>query len=233
MISNIFPSRILKVCSFTSCIQNSPCHYVTWALIVRSISQKYTDVSYKYADVSRAHIFRSGVTCLYQDSVKPAGYRPTTSLLWTVLVSAYYNYCCLVACLLAETILFYSQLTQSSLVNWYIKHPFDNIHSVFAQCSCSPIPYFIAGRYPWYHKQITRSTAEWLLRNGINGSFLVRESESTAGQYSLSVRHEGKKYHYRIQVFLCCKPILYSISIVFVHFFVRIAVQCFLLLLFL
>ncbi|XP_063687022.1 tyrosine-protein kinase HCK-like isoform X2 [Bolinopsis microptera] len=54
-------------------------------------------------------------------------------------------------------------------------------------------------RYPWYHKQITRSTAEWLLRNGINGSFLVRESESTAGQYSLSVRHEGKKYHYRIQ----------------------------------
>ena len=29
----------------------------------------------------------------------------------------------------------------------------------------------------------------------------MRESESTAGQYSLSVRHEGKKYHYRIQVF--------------------------------
>ena len=40
--------------------------------------------------------------------------------------------------------------------------------------------------------------AEFLLSSGINGSFLIRESESSPGQRSISLRFEGRVYHYRI-----------------------------------
>ncbi|XP_015780980.1 tyrosine-protein kinase Abl isoform X2 [Tetranychus urticae] len=53
-------------------------------------------------------------------------------------------------------------------------------------------------KHPWYHGQIVRSAAEYLLSSGINGSFLVRESESSPGQRSISLRYEGRVYHYRI-----------------------------------
>ncbi|XP_053208153.1 tyrosine-protein kinase Abl-like [Panonychus citri] len=53
-------------------------------------------------------------------------------------------------------------------------------------------------KHPWYHGQIIRSSAECLLSSGINGSFLVRESESSPGQRSISLRYEGRVYHYRI-----------------------------------
>ena len=51
----------------------------------------------------------------------------------------------------------------------------------------------------WYHGQVSRNTAEFLLSSGINGSFLVRESESSQGQISISLRFDGRVYHYRIQ----------------------------------
>lgn len=46
--------------------------------------------------------------------------------------------------------------------------------------------------------QVSRSEAEYLLSSGINGSFLVRESETAPGQHSISVRHDGRVYHYRV-----------------------------------
>ena len=46
--------------------------------------------------------------------------------------------------------------------------------------------------------QISRNAAEYNLRNGIDGSFLVRESESNPGENSISLRFEGKVYHYRV-----------------------------------
>ena len=49
-----------------------------------------------------------------------------------------------------------------------------------------------------YHGPVSRSYAEYLLSSGINGSFLIRESESSPGQMSISLRHEGRVYHYRI-----------------------------------
>lgn len=50
-----------------------------------------------------------------------------------------------------------------------------------------------------YHGKISRSEAELLLSSGINSSFLVRESESGGpGQLSISLRFEGRVYHYRI-----------------------------------
>ncbi|KAL3871697.1 hypothetical protein ACJMK2_039681 [Sinanodonta woodiana] len=53
-------------------------------------------------------------------------------------------------------------------------------------------------KFSWYHGQISRNASEYLLSSGINGSFLVRESESSPGQRSISVRYEGRVYHYRI-----------------------------------
>ncbi|XP_055933406.1 tyrosine-protein kinase Abl-like isoform X2 [Argiope bruennichi] len=53
-------------------------------------------------------------------------------------------------------------------------------------------------KHSWYHGPISRNTAEYLLSSGINGSFLVRESESSPGQRSISLRYEGRVYHYRI-----------------------------------
>lgn len=54
-------------------------------------------------------------------------------------------------------------------------------------------------KHSWYHGPISRNAAEYLLSSGINGSFLVRESESSPGQRSISLRFEGRVYHYRIQ----------------------------------
>ena len=41
-------------------------------------------------------------------------------------------------------------------------------------------------------RQIARTTAEYLLNSGVNGSFLVRESQSNPGEYSISTRFDGK-----------------------------------------
>ena len=53
-------------------------------------------------------------------------------------------------------------------------------------------------KHSWYHGKIARNAAEYLLSSGINGSFLVRESESSPGQLSISLRYDGRVYHYRV-----------------------------------
>eukprot|EP00730_Choanoeca_flexa_P017932 TRINITY_DN8690_c0_g1_i1.p1 TRINITY_DN8690_c0_g1~~TRINITY_DN8690_c0_g1_i1.p1 ORF type:complete len:681 (+),score=184.58 TRINITY_DN8690_c0_g1_i1:120-2162(+) len=50
----------------------------------------------------------------------------------------------------------------------------------------------------WYHGKIARTTAEYLLKSGIDGSFLVRESQSQPGEHSITMKHQGKMFHYRI-----------------------------------
>lgn len=55
-------------------------------------------------------------------------------------------------------------------------------------------------KHSWYHGKVSRSEAEYLLSSGINGSFLVRESETSIGQFSISLRHDGRVFHYRINV---------------------------------
>ncbi len=76
------------------------------------------------------------------------------------------------------------QNAQTGLVGWvpssYIK-PFNSLEN-----------------HPWYHGRIERVKAEYLLSSGINGSFLVRESETCQNQLSISLRWEGRVYHYRI-----------------------------------
>ncbi|CAB60296.2 Tyrosine-protein kinase abl-1 [Caenorhabditis elegans] len=61
-------------------------------------------------------------------------------------------------------------------------------------------PYNSLDKYTWYHGKISRSDSEAILGSGITGSFLVRESETSIGQYTISVRHDGRVFHYRINV---------------------------------
>ncbi|XP_004430247.1 PREDICTED: tyrosine-protein kinase Srms [Ceratotherium simum simum] len=53
---------------------------------------------------------------------------------------------------------------------------------------------------PWYFSGISRTEARQLLLSPANapGAFLVRPSESSRGDYSLSVRAQAKVHHYRI-----------------------------------
>ena len=60
------------------------------------------------------------------------------------------------------------------------------------------VPYTSYHKFDWYHGRISRNRAEYLLNSGINGSFLMRESESAPGQHSLSLRFDGRVYHYRV-----------------------------------
>ncbi|XP_011403964.1 PREDICTED: tyrosine-protein kinase ABL1-like [Amphimedon queenslandica] len=55
-------------------------------------------------------------------------------------------------------------------------------------------------KHSWFFGNITRAEAELNLGSGINGSFLIRESESKPGQYSISLRFEGRVFHYRIHI---------------------------------
>lgn len=54
-------------------------------------------------------------------------------------------------------------------------------------------------QHKWYHGNTSRGDAEQLLSCGINGSFLVRESESSPGQRTISLRYDGRVYHYHIK----------------------------------
>jgi len=52
---------------------------------------------------------------------------------------------------------------------------------------------------PWFHKSLNRHQAEaLLLQNGQDGSYLLRESCTSPGEYSLSVRCEQSVKHFQI-----------------------------------
>ncbi|XP_051153972.1 tyrosine-protein kinase Shark [Leptopilina boulardi] len=53
----------------------------------------------------------------------------------------------------------------------------------------------------WYHENLSREDAEILLQEDErgNGTFLVRESSSSSGDYVLSVIHKGQVIHYQIR----------------------------------
>ncbi|XP_045499325.1 tyrosine-protein kinase Shark isoform X1 [Colias croceus] len=52
----------------------------------------------------------------------------------------------------------------------------------------------------WFHGKISRETAEKLLKEeGEDGVFLVRESNTSPGDYVLSVLHQGEVVHYQIR----------------------------------
>ena len=54
--------------------------------------------------------------------------------------------------------------------------------------------------YAWYHGPISRLDAQKFLEYGFAGCFLVRESESIPGGYSITLRANDIVYHYRLNL---------------------------------
>ena len=54
-------------------------------------------------------------------------------------------------------------------------------------------------REVWYHTGITRETAEERLEHSASGCFLVRESETKPGCFSLSLKHPEGIVHFHIE----------------------------------
>lgn len=51
----------------------------------------------------------------------------------------------------------------------------------------------------WFHGKLTRDDAEKLLKElNCEGGFLVRESNTSPGEYVLTLLHEGEIVHYQI-----------------------------------
>lgn len=76
---------------------------------------------------------------------------------------------------------------QAVAVVWfrYCTHFFIRVINIFLICS-------------WFHGRITRQQAEDLLQPPEDGRFLVRESTSFPGDYTLCVSWEGAVEHYHI-----------------------------------
>ncbi|CAI4232618.1 unnamed protein product [Auanema sp. JU1783] len=51
----------------------------------------------------------------------------------------------------------------------------------------------------WYFGRLTRDEADALLRSGRQGEYLVRDSESTPGDWSISMRGIEKNKHFKVQ----------------------------------
>ena len=67
-------------------------------------------------------------------------------------------------------------------------------------CLCHPSPSFLSLFCSWYFGAINRAKAEKFLRaNTIRGTFLVRDSESKPGNYSLSIQDGETVKHYFIR----------------------------------
>jgi growth factor receptor-binding protein 2 len=52
--------------------------------------------------------------------------------------------------------------------------------------------------HSWYHGKIARSKAEEILIGEKDGVYLVRESESTPGDFSLSVKFQQSVQHFKV-----------------------------------
>ncbi|XP_065826155.1 growth factor receptor-bound protein 2-like [Oscarella lobularis] len=62
-----------------------------------------------------------------------------------------------------------------------------------------PSTYIEMRAHKWYRSKMTRGKAEeTLLKQKMDGAFLVRDSESTPGDFSLSVRYQDAVQHFKV-----------------------------------
>lgn len=62
---------------------------------------------------------------------------------------------------------------------------------------------------PWYYGKVTRHQAEMALNErGYEGDFLIRDSESSPNDFSVSLKAQGKNKHFKVQL----KETLYCIG---------------------
>ncbi|KAI6191455.1 hypothetical protein M3Y97_00229900 [Aphelenchoides bicaudatus] len=76
----------------------------------------------------------------------------------------------------------------------------DNKHNFSEHVSDAVLTGPYAGE-PWYFGQISREQSDTLLNaNGIEGDFLVRDSESNPGDYSISLKGNLRNKHFWVQI---------------------------------
>uniref|UniRef100_A0A672QBN2 Cytoplasmic protein NCK1-like n=1 Tax=Sinocyclocheilus grahami TaxID=75366 RepID=A0A672QBN2_SINGR len=57
------------------------------------------------------------------------------------------------------------------------------------------------GGKPWYYGKLTRHQAEMVLNQmGVDGDFLIRDSESTPNDFSISLKAVYKNKHFKVQL---------------------------------
>ncbi|XP_076309513.1 growth factor receptor-bound protein 2-like isoform X1 [Tachypleus tridentatus] len=61
-----------------------------------------------------------------------------------------------------------------------------------------PSNYIEMKKHDWYYGRITRADAEKLLMNKLEGAFLIRVSESSPGDFSLSVKCSSGVQHFKV-----------------------------------
>ncbi|XP_074652239.1 growth factor receptor-bound protein 2-like [Tubulanus polymorphus] len=62
-----------------------------------------------------------------------------------------------------------------------------------------PLNYVQVKPNGWYHGRITRSVAEDILKSQPHdGAFLIRDSESTEGDFALSVKYQSDVQHFKV-----------------------------------
>nr|XP_002125941.2 growth factor receptor-bound protein 2-like isoform X1 [Ciona intestinalis] len=61
-----------------------------------------------------------------------------------------------------------------------------------------PMNYIEIKECEWFARNMTRANAELRLKNTLDGSFLVRESESTPGEFSVSVKTNSGVQHFKV-----------------------------------
>eukprot|EP00037_Helgoeca_nana_P025820 m.286305 g.286305 ORF g.286305 m.286305 type:complete len:602 (+) comp27051_c0_seq1:325-2130(+) len=104
---------------------------------------------------------------------------------------------------------------------WYVQQCFGKKKKGYVPSNCV-ISEGSLDRYEWCHGAINRSAAEFLLvKNGTNGAYLVRESQSKPGEYTLSL-FDSQVAHYRINqneegCFIRAKQIFESIPELIEH----------------
>ncbi|XP_031778589.1 cytoplasmic protein NCK1 isoform X1 [Nasonia vitripennis] len=77
-------------------------------------------------------------------------------------------------------------------------HPHSNSAAGAANSSADR-PHLIGK--PWYYGSITRSQCDTLLnQHGHDGDFLIRDSETNMGDYSVSLKAPGRNKHFRVHV---------------------------------
>lgn len=77
---------------------------------------------------------------------------------------------------------------------------------------CDYIRPSLTGKFagnPWYYGKVTRHQAEMALNErGREGDFLIRDSESSPNDFSVSLKAQGKNKHFKVQL----KETLYCIG---------------------
>lgn len=88
-------------------------------------------------------------------------------------------------------------LVETNLKSWYVAENISTGQKGHVPSSHLGRPRGLA-IYRWYHGVMEREDADKRLMSGINGSYLIRESKTERGKYSISVKMDGISYHYRI-----------------------------------